>query len=365
MESNAQLTWAYSNKRQSAYATPNPNVDLNQSHPFESADFGEHTPNMSDNAAQFGKGHEFASRLEILSWDTKFKRSHQATTKMLAWAFAFHTGKDIVSSLGGGAYSHTFEFQDPIGTGYYGSGRQQPVMTIVERTTSGQVRKFPSMQVKSVEVTGALNDWLKLSMELQGSGKKTDVVPTSGFSFPDCVEGVLLRNASMTMEVGPSGATEAISCDVRSFRFRSEMSYDENSGYCPGSGYQGATPHTGQVRSKLEFTKRAVMFEFVVNATRENGVGGFFETLEEANEVVAHLTVVGDEVSSGHAHTWELEITKLKYRTVAIGADGDTVTYAVAGVVMWDADLGVNTEIPGNPYTVTVINDVPLYLASS
>jgi hypothetical protein len=357
MESTVQLQWAFSNNKQSAYATALANGSVDQGHPFEGADFGDHMPNMSDNAAQFGKGHEFASRMEILSWDSKFKRSFQATTKMLGWAFAFHCGKDTYTSLGGApaAHQHVFEFQDPLGTGYYGSGRQQPVTTIIERVASGQCRKFPSMAVKSVEVTGALNDWLKMSVELQGSGMKTDITPVSGFAFPAPTEGALLRTASLAFSHGVSGSMSDISVDVRSFRFRSEYAYDENGGYFPGSGYIGATPSTGQVRGKLEFTKRAVMFEAVITATNPNAAV-FFGRLEAATETSALLTVTGDTISGGNANKLIISLTKLKYKTVEIAADGDIVTYHITGVVFFDAAQGTNTGLPGNPYTVTVVN---------
>lgn len=146
-ESTVQLQWAFSMKRQSSYATANPDVDIDKSHPMTAADFGEHVPNMSDNANMFGKGHEFATRNEILSWDTRFRRSFQATTRMVGWAFAFHAGSVTTSSLGGSpeAYQHIIEYQDPIGVGYYGSGRQQPVTTVVEQSHAGLIRRFPSM----------------------------------------------------------------------------------------------------------------------------------------------------------------------------------------------------------------------------
>lgn len=363
-ESVVQLQWAYSNRRQSAYATPNPDVDIDQSHPFEGADIGDHVPNMSDNAAMFGKGHEFATRNEILSWDVRFRRSFQATTKILGWAFAFHCGKVTTTNLGGSpvAYSHVFEYQDPVGAGYYGSGRQQPVTTIVERVTSGLARKFPSMQVMAVEVTGTLNDWVRLAVEMIGSGKK---IEASGFAsspgYPDSTnaatggEGALLRNASLLFQHGPSGSLADISCDIRSFRFRSEYSYFEADGYCPGSGYQTTgDPHSGQVRGKLEFGRRAVLLEFVANAS----VGTFHTRLEASTLLSLLMTITGDTISGGNTHALIINTPQLKYRAIAIGTDGDQITFAVSTVVFYDQGLA-------NPWEVTVRNTTAAYLVSS
>lgn len=355
MESAVGLQWAFSNKRQSAYATPNPDVDINQSHPFEAADFADHVPNMSDNAAQYGKGHEFATRNALLSWDVSFKRTFQATTQMLGWGFAFHTGLVNTAALGGGAFEHVFEYQDPNGVGYYGSGRQQPVTTVVERVTSGLIRKWPSIQVMAVEVTGAINDWIKLSLDLKGSGKRID---GTGFSFPTSSEGELLRMASLTLTHGPSGGTD-ISCDVNSFRFRSEMAYDENGGYCPGSGYQtSGDPTSGQVRNKLEFTRRAVLVEFVARANATNG-DEFIDRIEQQEDLTAVFELEGGEIaSSGINHYLKIDIPRLNYRAIPIQVDGDVITFAISTIVFYDATMA-------NPFEVTVRNEVAAYLVSS
>lgn len=355
MESAVQLRWAYPNKRQSAYATPNPDADINQSHPFEGADIADHVPNMSDNAAMFGKGHEFATRNEILSWDVRFRRTFHATTKILGWAFAFHTGKITTTALGGSpaAYQHVFEYQDPLGAGYYGSGRQQPCATIVEQSTSGLTRRFPSIQVMAVEVTGANNDWIRVAMELIGSGKKTDA---SGFSFPESVEGTLLRNASLLFEHGPSGSLSDMSCDIKSWRFRSELSYFEEDGYCPGSGYQTpGDPSSGQVRSKLEFNRRAVLFEFVARASASSPLHA---RLEAGTELYALLTVEGSNISGANDHALVIRMPRMKYRAVPIQVDGDQIVFAVSAIVFYDTDLA-------NPFEVEVVNDIASYLVSS
>jgi len=361
-ESIVQIQWAYSNKRQAAYATRNPDVDIDQSHPFEGADIADHVPNMSDNAALLGKGHEFATRNEILSWDVRFRRSFIMTSKIAGWAFAFHCGKVTTVNLGGSpvAYSHVFEYQDPVGAGFYGSGRQQPAVTIVERVASGLARRFPSCQVMSVEVTGQLADWTRIALDMIGSGKKEDA---SGFTFPDSTnpatggEGLgLLRNAGLLFMHGPSGGVQVdLSCDVRSFRFRSEMSFFETDGYCPGSGYQiSGDPTSGQIRNKLEFGRRAVMLEFVVNASSTT----FHTRLEASALTSAVLTTTGAVISGANAHLWRVNVPQVKYKSVPIGTDGDQVIYTVTAVIFYDQGLA-------NPFEVTVVNTTPSYLVSS
>jgi hypothetical protein len=366
VESAVNLAWAYSNKRQSAYATASPNADIDQSHPFIGADMGEHTPNSSDNAEHFGKGHEFATRNEILSWDTMFRRQFHATTKIVGWALAFHTGSVSTTNLGGSpaAYSHEFEYQDPNGSGYYGSGRQQPAVSIIERVATDLVRKFPSMTVKAVELAGADNDWITLTVEMQGSGAMSELVPSS-YTFPDSTttddtaggEGRgLLRNAALTFEHGVSGALNDESCDIKNWRWRSEMQYFEQEGYCPGSGYlTSGDPTSGQIRNKLEFSRRAVLAEFTIKAARS---ATWFDRLRSNTRLVADITVEGPTISGANRHSITLTMPEMIYRAVAIGADGDLITYAVNGVIMYNQTLG-------NPWTATVVNRTSAYLVSS
>lgn len=356
MESTVQLNWAFSNKRQSAYATALANGDVDQSHPFEGADIADHVPNMSDNAAQFGKGHEFATRNDILSWDVRFRRSFQATTKMLGWAFAFHLGKVTTTNPTGSVYQHVMEYQDPLGTGYYGSGRQQPVTTIIEGVHSDMSRKFPSCQVMAVEVTGQLNDWVRMAVEVIGSGKRDYIDPVSGFTFPTSTEGTLLRHASLLFEHGTNGGSQLDeSCDVRSFRFRTEMQYDEVAGYCPGSGYQtSGDPTSGQIRNKLEFTRRACLLEMVVNAKVDSAI---HTRLEAGTLLSAKLTIEGATITGAHKHQLIINVPSLKYRSAVIGSDGDTITYSLATVVFYDASLA-------NPFEITVKNTTATYLAT-
>jgi hypothetical protein len=361
-ESVVTIQWATSTKRQSAYATATPDGDLTFSHPFEGADMGEHTVKADNNAALYGKGHEFATRNELLSWDSMFKRSFVATSKVLGWAFAFHCGKVTTVAVGSG-FSHVFEYQDPLGTGYYGSGRQLPVVTIMEKVTSGLTRQFPSMLIKAIEITAALNDWVKCTVEMQGSGMMTRIAP-SAFDFPDSTDPAtggegesLLRLASLAFSHGPSGAEEDMSCDVRSFRFRSEYQLFENEGYCPGSGYlEPSDPESGQIRGKLEMARRAVVFEFVITASADNTV---FERLEGSVLLHALLTVTGRVIDAGPAaHGFVLDIPRLKYTAVPIGTDGDLITYSVQTIVFYDQGLE-------NPWTATVVNKTPTYLAAS
>jgi hypothetical protein len=292
-----------------------------------------------------------------MSWDSMMKRTFTATTKILGWAFAFHLGSLSTTALGGSpsAYSHEMEYQDPFGSGYYGSGRQIPAFTVVERVTSGYYRRFPSMVVKAIELNGQIGDWVNMTVECQGSGMKTTL---TGFTFPSQAdsEGERLRFSSMTFDHGSVGAPADVSCDVRSIRFRTEYQMFEQDGYCPGSGYlTSGDPTSGQIRNKLEFGRRAVMLEFTVRADENTTL---FTRLEAGTELEATMTFEGGLISGANRHTLMISVPKLKYRAVPIGTDGDLIVYNVQALVMYDDGID-------NPFTVTVDSDETGYLVAS
>lgn len=361
MESAVGIRWAYSLKKQTAYGTALALTDLTQSHPFEGTDIGDHAPNMSDNAALYGKGHEFATRQYLLSWDARFRRQCFLTSKIAGWAFAFHTGTDTVTALDVGppaAYAHAFKYQDPFGTGYYGSGRQLPVTTIVEQVTSGLVRKFPSMLVSAIELTGPQNDFCRCAIDLVGSGAMSRI-PATGVgsqTWPTGTaadEGERLRTAAMLFEHGISGGLADISCDIRSFRFRSEYSLAEADGYCPGSGYlTPGDPTSGQIRNKLEFLRRAILLEWVVRAGSDVTI---FQRLEGLVELAATITLTGADINGTDSHKVIIDVPRLMYRAVPIATDGDMIVYNVSTVVFMDDTLV-------DPWQVTVQNTDAAYL---
>lgn len=351
------INWAYPKKRQSAYATANPNADITLSHPFEGADIIEHNPNMSDNSAQLGRGHEFATRQDIMSWDSMMKRTFTATTKILGVMWANHLGDLSTTPLNGSpsAYQHDMEYQDFNGAGYYGSGRQLPVFTVVEQVTSGYIRRFPSMLVKAIELNAQLGDWLRATVECQGSGVKETL---SGFSFPDqsVSEGERLRFASLTFSHGSQGGATDVSCDVRSMRFRSEYQLFEQDGYCPGSGYlTAATPASGQIRNKLEFGRRACMLEFTVRADENTTL---FTRLEAQTLLEATMTFEGGTISGANKHKLVITVPSMKYKAVPIAADGDLIIYNVQALIFFDGGID-------NPFTVRVVSDETGYLVAS
>ena len=183
----------------------------------------------------------------------------------------------------------------------------------------------------------------------------------TAFVFPtgeDADEGERLRNTAMLFEVGPVGerCPAENSCDIRSWRFRSEYSLAEEDGYCPGSGYLvPGNPLSGQIRNKLEFLRRAVLLEWVVRASADNTI---FTQLEGLVDLSATITLEGPAIAGAASHRVIINVPQLNYRAIPIGVDGDLITYSLTTVIKYDDTLM-------NPFEVIVVNEEPAYLVAS
>ncbi len=84
-----------------------------------------------------------------------------------------------------------------------------------------------------------------------------------------------------------------------------------------------------------------------------------FDRHEQSITLSANLTVTGEQIaSSGFYHLMTINIPQLRYRSVAIGADGDQIIYSVTTMVMYD-------DVEVNPFTLRVQNQFSAYLVSS
>jgi hypothetical protein len=224
-----------------------------------SADLADVEPIVEDDADEIGKGHEFAEESFLTSWKVARKIEVYNSAEMLAIAAAFGLGN-------GNAGTYT-----PIDPTTNINGIDMPLMTfyegirpnaaspVLDRALLDMVVDKFTMELKSGP--GRANS--KLSIELKGSGKKTE---PSGLIFPTKTAVHLLPSASVTCSINGENL-------VTSKNFvSSDMSWDNNTreGYFPGSGFQ--TPGdatTGAVMGRMEFGKRTFTWKYV--ARFENG----------------------------------------------------------------------------------------------
>jgi hypothetical protein len=109
------------------------------------------------------------------------------------------------------------------------------------------------------------------------------------------------------------------------------------------------------VRSKLEFSRRAVLFEFVARASSTSALHA---RLEAGTELYALLTIDGATISGANEHKLIIRMPRMKYRAVPIQVDGDQIVFAASAIVFYDTGLA-------NPFEVEVHNDIASYLVSS
>ena len=68
--------------------------------------------NTEDDAAELGKGHEFATRVYPTSWDVQGAIEKYLTSEIAAWAFVFGLGNRVKSGIT--AITYTCTPQDPV-----------------------------------------------------------------------------------------------------------------------------------------------------------------------------------------------------------------------------------------------------------
>ena len=79
------IQWAFSTKKQAAYATALQDDSLSESFPFRGPDMVDRTEEIELDGTTYGRGHEHDTSQLIRYYDVKLKRSFPMTSFMAAW----------------------------------------------------------------------------------------------------------------------------------------------------------------------------------------------------------------------------------------------------------------------------------------
>lgn len=248
--------WAFTTKKQTAYATPLADGDLTKTHALLGPGDVEEEPVVLSDAEEAGRGTEWASLQSIERWHTGARREGYGTPELLGWLCAYWFGSVVTTQPDVGqaplVYEHEFRVLRPPTTAL-------PVTTIVELGASALRRKVESVVVSTLDI--ALEDnpgRLKVAADLVGSGKVT--LPGS-FTFPaaPAESQVFFRSNVMTSTIN----NVAVTTRLRSFRVRLDNALLVDAAYEPGSGVY---------RSTIEYgARRPLSFEFTLLADTSGG----------------------------------------------------------------------------------------------
>ena len=291
--------------------------------------------NTENDAAEYGKGHEFATQTFKTSWDTGGTLEKYLSAEMAAWAMCFGLGKVVKS---GSTPNFTYTCTPLIPSN--GDATELPYFSFVE-----QIRPGSGVVLDRMEVGCAVEAWTimigsgpgransKITVEFHGSGKLTE---PSAISMPAATLEKLLPSASLALTI--NGVDYVTNKNIVSLETSWKNNVKMDAGFFPGSGFQ--TPGdatTGAVRGRLEFGDRQGTLKFSAR---------FDNNSTELTKLKAQTTgtatiLLQFDANNSLLITWQ----KVSFATAEVGETDQFVTVAVECTPIYDATNGLITAV--------------------
>lgn len=346
MKHTASRKSAFSLKQQSAYGTALAEVDINKAHPIEGESQVEHELEKWTDKDEYGKGHHWTTEQKNLTASTSLSRSYRLSSFIASWASAFSLG-DVTESQPDQSGSPSVYQLDikPINISDSTVGQQLPVTTYVESLAPNLQFLYRDLLVKGFKLSGKLKEFLKLSMDMVGSGWEEE----NSMAMPSLLQTSFLRFPDVIFSYGGTEYT----AKLKSFEFGFDSELDEDGGYQPGSGYlYPDTAHKAQVRSQLLATGQSASFKFQVCLENKDILNDFKQNAERA----LVLSAEGDVIENDYRHKIMITIPKAVLTANKIGNDNKLLVY--------DCEVGFNWDsATAAPFSIQIITDVSGILA--
>ncbi len=200
--------------------------------------------NTENDAAELGKGHEWATQVFKTSWDVAGQIEKYLSSDFAAWVMAFSLGK-VTPTGGGGNWIYTVEPLDPVTDGielpcfsYIEQIRAGALTTVIDRMALGCVIEGWSLTVGSGP--GRANS--KLVADIVGCGLHQE---PSGIVLPAAVTEKLLPAASLACTI--NGVNYVSKKNFVNLTATWKNNHRLDSGFYPGSGVQGAQAQVDKI----------------------------------------------------------------------------------------------------------------------
>jgi hypothetical protein len=293
------------------------------------------SPRLSteNDASELGKGHEFATQVFRTAWDVSGQIEKYLSAEFAAWAMSFGLGKVTKS----GTTPNWIYTVTPLAPAT--DGIELPSFSYLEQIRPGASDVLDRMAVGCVVEGWALSVGSgpgransKLTVDIVGSGKKTE---PSGITLPTATAEKLLPSSSLTATI--NGVDYVTAKNLVSFEASWKNNNRLDSGFYPGSGFQGATADTGAVRGRLEVGNREASLSFT--ARFENGSTELTK-LEALTEGTAVITLTYDTNNN-----LSLTFQRVIFSVVEIGDSDGIVTVQVTCTPLWHSTNGLLTAV--------------------
>jgi hypothetical protein len=207
--------------------------------------------NTENDAAEYGKGHEFITQVYKTSWDVPGSLEKYLSSEIAAWAMAYGLG-NVQEAAG----AYTCKPLDPPVDGI-----ELPYFSFIE-----QIRPGANSVIDRMAVGNAIESWTisvgsgpgransKITVEFSGSGKITE---PSGVEVPAATVEHLLPSASLTLSI--NGTNYVSNKNIVSLEASWKNNLRLDAGFFPGSGFQTpADASSGAIRGRLEVGRRSI-----------------------------------------------------------------------------------------------------------
>ncbi|HXP88828.1 MAG TPA: hypothetical protein VN841_29170 [Bryobacteraceae bacterium] len=278
-----------------------------------------------NDAPEIGKGHEFATAVYPVSFETSGDLEKYGTTEFVVWAWAYALGN--VAQTGSGPYAYTLTPINP------GTTIELPYLTVVEQMAEGGGNSIDNAYIGCAieevmnEITyGAGRATHKCTVKWVGSGKLTS---PSGVSAPALTteHHMLSGSAAITINgVDYVGTKKILSV---SLGWKNNLLL--NTGFFPGSGIQSGAA----IRGRLEIGARVPTFSFRAR---------LLQASDEYTKLVAQTTgtaVVTVQYDANDSVTWTWQ--QISYGVVVNGEADGIVDVTVTIIPQYQSSNGVVT----------------------
>lgn len=287
--------------------------------------------NTENDAAELGKGHEFATAVFKTSWDVAGQIEKYLSSEFAAWAMSFGLGKSEKTGTPPN-YVYTCAPLDPIVDGI----GALPAFSYIE-----QIRPGAGVVLDRMAVGCVIEGWTltvasgpgransKLVVDIVGTGKHTE---PSLISLPAATAEKLLPSASLTCTINSVDYVTAKNLVSLEASWKNNIRLD--SGFYPGSGFQEAGVGTsGAVRGRMEVGDRELGLTFT--ARFENGSTELTK-LKALTEGTAVIVLSYDTNNS-----LELTFQRLQFSAVELGETDGLVTVQVTCMPLMHTSNGL------------------------
>lgn len=299
-----------------------------------------------NDAAEIGKGSEFAQNSYLVNWNTSGALEKYLSSEMAAWLFGFAFGNSVASLPTGGTASHQ-HLATPLDQT---AGLDLPAFTMVE-----QLRPGAQSVVDRALVGCCLNDF-KINIQ-SGPGRNSSrctanfvgigkSVEPSNLVLPAATAEHLLPAGSLGLLINGTDYISAKSIIEAEFGYQNNVRLD--TGFYPGSGFNTAGDATsGQIRGRMEMGDRTITMNFVARFDHGSTEPA---SLKAQTEGSVAWTMRGALIEGTIYHSLNLSVPRCTFSKAQVTESN--------GIVTVTCELSVLIPSSGAIVSATTINSI-------